>query len=827
MVWKELDKSSPGSGTKFGSDDIDKISKLFNGDAAVDTVTLDSNIIFMSGRIKLRSTGAAIDYTIVHPSGTTARNLSVPTVGQDDTFVMVTQAQTLVGKTLTSPIISTISNTGTLTLPTSTDTLVGRATTDTLTNKTISGASNTISNIPSSALPATVVENDQNNDLGDFYLDFGDIAAPADPGAGKIRLFLDTATGEISVRKSNSTTVSLEATGGGGSWDPAAAETLTNKTIAYANNTLTGVASLTTAQTLTNKTITFADNTLTNVASLNTAQTFGTAAKTFDNNMLKLNDSAGDHAFTVVTPDLAANRNLSVPLLTGHDTLVTEAHTQTLTNKTLTTPIISSISNSGTVTIPTGTDTLVNLTGTQTLTGKTIAAASNTLTGVSTPSSTDTFTNKTIAFASNTLTNVASTNTAQTFGTAAKTFENNMLKLRDSNDSHSYTIVTSDISADRNITVPALTGHDTVVTEAHIQTLTNKTLTTPVIATIKPDASNSLNVPVGNDTLAALTLAQTLTNKVIAFANNTLTDVASLNTAQTFTTAAKTFNNNMLKLNDSAADHAYTVSAPDLAANRTLNLPLLTGDDTVVTQAHTQTITNKTVDALTNTTKNLLTTPEVKFMGGFPIGGTSATLGSWGQLQGGAFYGNGAQCTNQQNTTVGTVRRYPTTTTLNNQSGIRIGVGSMITAQKPRFRCKFKNNQITQDQRILIMFSDGAAAAPTSGSDDPLNNLSGFGLMVRSTDTTYRIAHNDGGTPGVYDDTTVTVDANWHILDLYSDYANTQWQFQLDGGTVTNVTTDIPGGSIALGFWFAVDTATTAARSLDVAWNSFEWINLV
>lgn len=44
---------------------------------------------------------------------------------------------TLTNKTLTSPIISTISNTGTLTLPTSTDTLVGRATTDTLENKTI------------------------------------------------------------------------------------------------------------------------------------------------------------------------------------------------------------------------------------------------------------------------------------------------------------------------------------------------------------------------------------------------------------------------------------------------------------------------------------------------------------------------------------------------------------------------------------------------------------------------------------------------------------------------------------------------------------------
>lgn len=46
-------------------------------------------------------------------------------------------AQTLTNKTLTTPIISSISNTGTLTLPTSTDTLVGRDTTDTLTNKTL------------------------------------------------------------------------------------------------------------------------------------------------------------------------------------------------------------------------------------------------------------------------------------------------------------------------------------------------------------------------------------------------------------------------------------------------------------------------------------------------------------------------------------------------------------------------------------------------------------------------------------------------------------------------------------------------------------------
>ena len=54
-------------------------------------------------------------------------------------------SETLTNKTLTTPVISSISNTGTLTLPTSTDTLVGRATTDTLTNKSISLTTNTLS----------------------------------------------------------------------------------------------------------------------------------------------------------------------------------------------------------------------------------------------------------------------------------------------------------------------------------------------------------------------------------------------------------------------------------------------------------------------------------------------------------------------------------------------------------------------------------------------------------------------------------------------------------------------------------------------------------
>ena len=59
------------------------------------------------------------------------------------------------------------------------------------------------------------------------------------------------------------------------------AQTLTNKTISFDDNTLTNVCSLDTSQTLTNKTISFDDNTLQNVASLNTSQTL--TNKTIDN----------------------------------------------------------------------------------------------------------------------------------------------------------------------------------------------------------------------------------------------------------------------------------------------------------------------------------------------------------------------------------------------------------------------------------------------------------------------------------------------------------------------------------------------------------------
>jgi hypothetical protein len=81
----------------------------------------------------------------------------IPTVAINTAVTAdLTTAQTLTNKTLTTPVISSITNTGTLTLPTSTDTIVGRATTDTLTNKTLtSPVISTISNTGTLTLPTS------------------------------------------------------------------------------------------------------------------------------------------------------------------------------------------------------------------------------------------------------------------------------------------------------------------------------------------------------------------------------------------------------------------------------------------------------------------------------------------------------------------------------------------------------------------------------------------------------------------------------------------------------------------------------------------------
>ena len=55
----------------------------------------------------------------------------------------------------------------------------------------------------------------------------------------------------------------------------------------------------------------------------------------------QINDTSSDHQYIFGVSELAADRTITLPLLTGNDEFVFKEHTQTLTNKTLTSPTIT------------------------------------------------------------------------------------------------------------------------------------------------------------------------------------------------------------------------------------------------------------------------------------------------------------------------------------------------------------------------------------------------------------------------------------------------------------------------------------------------------
>jgi len=87
-----------------------------------------------------------------------------------------------------------------------------------------------------------------------------------------------------------------------------------------------------------------------------------------------------------------------------------------------------------------------------------------------------------------------------------------------------------------------------------------------------PTADREVRIPNYSGALVMDSATQTLSNKTIL--------------SPTITTPS---------INDTSSNHQYIVAVNDLAADRTITLPLLTGNDTVVFNDHTATLTNKTL----------------------------------------------------------------------------------------------------------------------------------------------------------------------------------------------------------------------------------------
>tara|TARA_B100002019_G_scaffold214707_1_gene187290 strand:+ start:2827 stop:3768 length:942 start_codon:yes stop_codon:yes gene_type:complete len=82
--------------------------------------------------------------------------------------------------------------------------------------------------------------------------------------------------------------------------------------------------------------------------------------------------STDSHETKLIATDPTADRTITLPNAGGN--VVLDTATQTLTNKTLTTPTIASITNGGTITIPSGAGTIATIAASQTLTNKTLTS---------------------------------------------------------------------------------------------------------------------------------------------------------------------------------------------------------------------------------------------------------------------------------------------------------------------------------------------------------------------------------------------------------------------------------------------------------------------
>ena len=214
--------------------------------------------------------------------------------------------------------------------------------------------------------------------------------------------------------------------------------------------------------------------------------------------------------------------------------------------------------------------------------------------------------------------------TSDTQTLAAKTLT--LPQINDTSSDHQYVFAVSELIADRTVTLPLLTTADEFTFNAHTQTLTNKTLTSPALTSpvmttpqindtsadhqyvfavseLVADRTVTLPLLAGNDTFVFADFIQTLTNKTLT--TPTIGDLTNMTHDHTDAAGGGTLTSVVLvtPLIDDTDTGVSLTSADQTHAAPTVTIPdIVDAADTFAMLDTTQTLTNKTIAAGHHTT---------------------------------------------------------------------------------------------------------------------------------------------------------------------------------------------------------------------------------
>ena len=288
----------------------------------------------------------------------------------------------------------------------------------------------------------------------------------------------------------------------------------------------------------------------------------------FVNTALRIRNPADTFSYIFTPSAITADRILTVPLITGNESIVTDKFIQTITNKkfdTSCTIIDATVASkvvawslSGmqgsktktllftgatqTITFPDNTFTVVGKDTVDIFTNKSLNAngTGNVITNIGDPEiKVHTSTKITITNKAQLNANIVYIDQANTYGDFTQLFKDNQLNINNPADTFKYIITAGAIAADRILNLP---------------------------------------VTIATDTFPTLGLAQTFTGA------NTFSGANIFSGGNTFSTVISTFKSSMLGIRNPADTFTYTLVASAIVAARNLTIPLLTADDTMVVQ---------------------------------------------------------------------------------------------------------------------------------------------------------------------------------------------------------------------------------------------------